>query len=92
MSDYISREAAYETLSEYYHLRTEIQHFSLRDALGRVPAADVKPVARGKWKLLEGGAGRCSNCKRVLKYVWDYDSSDPFCSECGADMREEEEK
>ena len=53
-----------------------------------IPAADVKPVVRGKWKLLEGGVGRCSNCKSVLKDVWDYDGSDPFCSECGADMRE----
>lgn len=35
----ISRQAAYETLAEYYHHKTEIQHEALREALGRVPAA-----------------------------------------------------
>ena len=67
------------------------EHIQLREwlvELKEMRAAEVKTVVRGKWKLLEGGAGRCSNCKSVLKDVWDYDGSDPFCSECGADMRE----
>ncbi len=37
----ISRQAAYETLTEYYHHTTEIQHKALREALERVP--DVQP-------------------------------------------------
>lgn len=82
MDDYISREAAFRccTLG-----RTTL---GLISELRRIPAADVKPVVHGKWQLLEGGAGRCPNCKSVLKDVWDYDRSDPFCRECGADMRE----
>ena len=38
--DLISRQAAYETLSEYYHHSTEIQHKGLREALSRVPSAE----------------------------------------------------
>lgn len=41
MSEYIDREAAYEVLTEYYHHSTEFQHLALKDALARVPAADV---------------------------------------------------
>ena len=44
--DYISREAAYETLTEYYHHSTGIQHDALKEALHRVPHADVAPVVR----------------------------------------------
>lgn len=37
MDDLISRQAAYKTLTEYYHHKTEIQHKALREALERVP-------------------------------------------------------
>ena len=36
----ISKEQAYEVLSEYYHHKTEIQHKALREALDRVPSAE----------------------------------------------------
>lgn len=39
MSDLISRQSAYDTLTEYYHHRTDAQHDALRDALNRVPSA-----------------------------------------------------
>ena len=48
MSEYIDREAAYEVLTEYYHHSTEFQHLALKDALARVPAADVVSVVRCK--------------------------------------------
>lgn len=51
MSDYISREAAYQTLTEYYHHTTEGMHSALLEAISRVPAADVRPVVT------------CSDCK-----------------------------
>lgn len=41
---YISREAAYKTLTEYYHHSSGVQHTVLREALNLVPSADV--VAR----------------------------------------------
>lgn len=37
----ISRKKAYEVLTDYYHQRTEIQHIALREALDRVPSADI---------------------------------------------------
>ena len=86
MDDYISRETA---IAEIMGQPPDAHYPSwYAEQIKKLPAADVKPVVRGKWKLLEGGAGRCPNCKSVLKDVWDYDGSDPFCSECGADMRE----
>lgn len=41
MSDTISREKAYEVLTEYYHHKTEMQHKALREALDRVPPVDI---------------------------------------------------
>lgn len=38
MADLIDRQAAYDVLSGYYHHNTEMQHESLREALGRVPS------------------------------------------------------
>lgn len=46
--EYIEREAAYNALTDYYHHRTDTQHEALREALSRVPAADVAPVVRCK--------------------------------------------
>lgn len=49
-----------------------------------LPAADVRPVVRGKWKH-----GVCQTC------FFDWASVSPiagvpnFCPNCGADMREE---
>lgn len=39
--DLISKEKAYEVLTEYYHHRTEMQHKALREALDMVPSADI---------------------------------------------------
>ena len=71
-----------------------LAHDQITEIINRcIPTVlDVKPVVRGKWELLDGGEGRCPNCKSVLKDVWDYDRSDPFCRECGADMREEQQE
>lgn len=40
MNDSISRQDAYNTLTEYYHHRTETQHEALKEALERVPDAE----------------------------------------------------
>ena len=64
MADYISREAAYKTLTEYYHHSSGVQHTVLREALNRVPTADVRPVIKCKncrwWTKQEKSLqGRC---------------------------------
>lgn len=103
MADYISREAAYKTLTEYYHHSSGVQHTVLREALNRVPAADVRPVARGKWiKKFMGFPPEphtlCSCCEYDPDFaVFDLIEYDGciglkpfrpnFCPNCGADMR-----
>lgn len=59
MDDYISREAAYKTLTEYYHHSSGVQHTVLREALNRVPSADVRPVVL------------CRDCKHFNPYPGD---------------------
>lgn len=39
MDDLINRQATYDTLTDYYHHTTDIQHKALRDALSKVPSA-----------------------------------------------------
>ena len=62
MAEYIEREAAYDTLTGYYHHSTDIQHEALIEALSRVPAADVAPVVRcGECKhWFDNGTDLCS--------------------------------
>ena len=83
MTDLISRQAAYETLTKYYHHRTYLQHEALKEALDRVPsvetvpsvttATDLPPVVYAEQK----------------KSKWDYtydpanDLWEHTCSECG---------
>lgn len=99
MSEYIERQKAYEVLSDYYHHSTMLQHLALKDALLKVPAADVRPVVRGH----DTGEDRyfcCSECgygvddvfesgsKGVL--VFEHNKTWNFCPNCGADMRQKE--
>lgn len=66
-------------------------HLNLHNALeafNEIPAADVRPVRRGKWTLNKDGSGTCSECGRTQKNCWDLDNWDNFCHFCGADMRE----
>lgn len=91
MADYISREAAYKTLTEYYHHSSGVQHTVLREALNRVPTADVRPVIKCKncrwWTKQEKSLqGRC-------ELGGFYPTGEWFCANgerpnCGADMRE----
>ena len=55
-------------------------------ALERFPAADVRPVRRGKWIDHQEGRwiyAKCSECETV------HDVRSNFCPNCGADMRPE---
>ena len=59
------------------------------DAVEDFPAADVRPVVRGKWELttLDDGYGeyqlyKCDKCGELAAQRRN------FCHNCGADMRE----
>lgn len=84
--EYIKREDAFTVLTEYYHHRADIQNEALREALTRVPAADVRPVVRGLWKRVDPRSTvvtfRCSECN-----YYAHVNATNFCPNCGADMR-----
>lgn len=50
--DLISREKAYEVLTEYYHHKTEMQHKALREALDMVPSAQPEPLSDAYMKAV----------------------------------------
>ena len=86
MSDYISRQAAFEALEKRGVSTTNIS---------RVPIADVREDVRGEWRDIQIGnwhGVECTACKIA------YDGRDVprknrgivawnFCPHCGADMR-----
>ena len=104
MDDYISREAAKNALRAQRHRFTVadeangygnvkwsecvIYAETAENAIDAIPATEVKPVGRGKWKWSDDFFETlvCSEC--------GYDTEDRikqnFCPNCGADMREAE--
>lgn len=113
MSDYISRETAKNALREQRHRITVadeangygnvkwseyvIYAETAENAIDALPAADVKPVVRGKWMLVDTEDGDrddtllmtwwCNRCGKEFKTAGRLDFD--FCPKCGADMREE---
>lgn len=51
----------------------------------RIPAADVRPVVRGKWITVKHPLYECSICGAVYQ---DVGYGFNYCPNCGADMRE----
>lgn len=91
VTDYISREAALEAAKAHYPKANE-----MIAGIILIPAADVRPVVRGKWKKRMEEKNTpyyksftpiwsCSECGT------EYDPSlcmtINFCPTCGADMR-----
>lgn len=56
------------------------------DYLDEVPAADVRPVVRGKWVEDDYGFVRCSTCG--MEWEEPEHPKTNYCPNCGADMRE----
>lgn len=87
MAEYIEREAAAERLEKLMHLQAQ----TARAIIEAIPAADVRPVVRGKWishdfvdmeKGRYTGSVECSVCHRFLPV------KENFCPNCGAMMEE----
>lgn len=86
MAKYIELEDAYKTLSDYYHHSTDNQHMALREALDRVPAADVVERKTGRWiSYIEDGYLECPFCGAATNCDGD-ESELHFCFSCGAKM------
>lgn len=94
MSDYISRQAAFEALEKRGVSTTNIS---------RVPIADVRENVRGEWVIVVdktemcdkegvktwGSLCQCNKCGFVLNAVEGHIGQYNFCPNCGADMRGE---
>ena len=94
MKEYIEREKAIEAFDDpsverYYG---DVDPDSVIRVIERIPAADVRPVVRGKWERKRYGPWasrlKCSECEILFDIATDSPSWN-FCPNCGADMREE---
>lgn len=100
MTDYISREAAIDAIWKPEVRPNDLIFDALRRAceeeVKHIPAADVRPVVRGKWidrpldnfRKFESKCSVCgwSGVSNYDSYVDIFDFN--FCPSCGADMRE----
>ena len=97
MAEYIEREALKNRFAKrLVWLKRDIHNeYSLGlydgceyDAglIDEIPAADVAPVVRGQWNVIEGRRldnAICSNCGRRFQAYYEAYS---FCPNCGAKM------
>lgn len=87
MANYINLEAAVDAVTNVYYNTPDINLSAdkLEASLRRIPAADVAPVAHGRWIYHDDdGVVTCSECGNAES------SEGRYCSYCGARMDEEE--
>lgn len=87
MGDYIERQAV---LNAYDAVQRENGPWRFETLIEFVPAADVRPVVRGRWEWMgpcRDSGGRlwatCTACG-LRQRLGDFTM---FCPHCGADMR-----
>ena len=83
MAEYIEREAAIAETR-----KPRLTDAELRRRLAYIPAADVRPVVRGKWRPYSPLTDTYE-CDKCGYQVIDENFRTNFCPNCGADMREE---
>ena len=95
MADYIERAAVVELFNKWAdgYSYIEVPTENAIACVRVIPAADVRPVVRGKWKDAMQSCNdsphvKCSVCG---EYYWRYFKKFNFCPNCGADMREEQD-
>ena len=97
MADYISREAAIKEFCDdcmdREWCKSNGDSCSRIKNINAVPAADVRPVVRGRWEK-RGCYAFCSNCGERKVIAWTTTAEElvnvyrlKFCNNCGADMR-----
>jgi len=102
MAEYIEREAAINSITKIISKSDMPEDwskgmFAAMSTLYRIPAADVRPVVRGKWKVSAHKTYydvSCSVCG--INSFFQVDEKDSvsyanYCPNCGADMREEQD-
>ena len=98
MPEYIERELLPER-KEYWDDDFGGGWDACLEEIAKLPAADVRPVVRGKWvqvggsytnrRILDGRILSCSGCGKLLNMLGVNGGRGDahFCPNCGADMR-----
>ena len=98
MTEYVDRELALESLCTACELvpidEKELCPYKFTgcqeyDNLFSLPAADVRPVVRGRWEPSEKNPGWvvCSVCRDCyIETGWVTEKKWRFCPSCGAEM------
>ena len=94
MAEYIDKKQAIDRIASCYCMNCEhsngilcraCEHQDDMDLIDDMPAAGVQPVKRGHWIEIDYGMFyECSECGNVREFERN------FCSNCGADMRGDE--
>jgi len=94
MAEYIEREKAARILREeataHYPTAFHVGLYAAARVIDSIPAADVRPVVRGRWirptRVPDSMLDECSVCGfDTGAYTFN------FCPNCGADMRGEQD-
>lgn len=65
-----------------------VRERTIEQVIDCIPPADVKPVVRGEWELVDEAEPRRYGCSRCKRLSWDESN---FCPNCGCDMRKEKD-
>lgn len=83
MKEYIERVAAIEAIRKYQY------PYGVEFLLSNIPAADVAPVRRGRWKYYhKQNKAVCTNCSFERDLSADFGAA-IVCPNCGAVMEKE---
>ena len=86
MGEYIKREKLPQKKERGFFLDDDFNAGwnACLNNIKNIPAADVRPVARGKWRKIGKNSFIfvCSACDKTFPHKTS------FCPNCGADMRE----
>jgi hypothetical protein len=91
MTEYIEREAAIDAIMKVYvrtaGYKARERVFEAKEAVHRLPVADVAPVVHGRWAHLGGDEWCCSACGFVITTEGSWDKpTKKHCEDCGARM------
>lgn len=94
MAEYIEREAAIKAMEKadcavIAYCAESCEADCLREIIESVPAADVAPVAHGRWERDEDGDWYCTNCYEAVAICEsgrERTYRKPYCPNCGAKM------
>ena len=81
MGDYIERQSVVYAVRDHF-----CDSARTLEAIDAIPAADVRPVVRGRWIRLSG----CDMCDQCGYSTGKHEQGRNFCPNCGADMRGEQ--